>query len=148
MIESDGNVIPGKFPVSANEVCREDLKGNALYAAHCGGGNTGAIGIGLCGMAGYKSPKEFGKYPLTAVQVERAFKLIAELSNDFGILINPQNVMTHYEFGKNIYRVKLIRIIEYKVRCSGILIYTYKICLLFWRGYCVLWIMTVKSHLF
>lgn len=100
IIERDGNIVPGKFPVHANEVCKEDLKGNVLYAAHCGGGNTGSIGVGLCGMAGYKSSKAVGKYPLTAVQVERAFKLIAELSKQYNILINPQTVMTHYEFGK------------------------------------------------
>lgn len=99
LVTSDGLVVEGKFPVLANEKCRADAKGNALYAAHCGGGNTGAIGIALCGMAGFKNAKSIGKYPLTAKQCERSFKLIAELSKKYGIVINSQYVMTHYEFG-------------------------------------------------
>lgn len=70
------------------------------YAQHTGGGNTGSIGIALCGMSGYKSRQNIGNYPLTKVQCERAFKLIAELSKKYNISISPQNVMTHYEFGK------------------------------------------------
>lgn len=94
LINSDGLVLQGKHKVSDNENCND-----GVYAAHCGGGNTGAIGIALCGMAGFKNSKSIGKYPLTAKQCERAFKLIAELSKKYGIVINPHNVMTHYEFG-------------------------------------------------
>jgi len=54
----------------------------------------------MCGMAGFSSSKNVGKYPLTKVQCERCFKLIAELSKKYNILITPQTVMTHYEFGK------------------------------------------------
>lgn len=50
-------------------------------------------------MAGYKNNKDIGKYPLTKIQCERAFKLIADLSKKYNIAITPQNVMTHYEFG-------------------------------------------------
>lgn len=94
LINGDGLVLQGKHKVSDNENCND-----GVYAAHCGGGNTGAIGIALCGMAGFKNAKSIGKYPLTAKQCECAFKLIAELSKKYGIVISPQNVMTHYEFG-------------------------------------------------
>lgn len=100
LINGDGVVIKGKFPVSANEKCKTDAKNNALYAAHCGGGNTGSIGIAMCGM--YTAPRcDFRNSPdkLTKVQVERCFKLIAELSKEYNIPIEQNTVMTHYEFG-------------------------------------------------
>ncbi|MCM1296023.1 MAG: N-acetylmuramoyl-L-alanine amidase [Muribaculaceae bacterium] len=94
LINSDGLVTKGKYNPEDNENCND-----GKYAQHCGGGNTGAIGIALCGMAGFNGLASSTKYPLTAVQVERAFKLIAELSKQYNIAINSQTVMTHYEFG-------------------------------------------------
>lgn len=95
LINKDGVVIKGKYDVRDNENCTD-----GRYAAHTGGGNTGAIGVSMCGMAGFKSAKEVGKYPLTKIQCEAAFKLIAELAKRYGINITPQTVMTHYEFGQ------------------------------------------------
>lgn len=94
LIDSNGEVVSGKHKVEDNENCND---GN--YAAHTGGGNTGSIGISMCGMANFKNRNSVGDYPLTKVQCERCFKLIAELSKKYKISINPQNVMTHYEFG-------------------------------------------------
>jgi len=71
-----------------------------LYAAHCGGGNTGRIGVALCGMAGFKSRQFVGAYPLTKKQCEAGFKLLAELAKEYKYIITPQTVQTHYEFGK------------------------------------------------
>ena len=79
LINSDGLTVGGKFYVSDNEVCKSDSKGHALYAAHCGGGNTGSIGVSLCGMKDFNGKPESTNYPLTAVQCEAAFKFIAEL---------------------------------------------------------------------
>lgn len=50
-------------------------------------------------MCGFSSRNNVGKYPLTKVQCEAAFKLIAEVAKEYGLKINPQTVMTHYEFG-------------------------------------------------
>ena len=100
MINKDGLIIKGKFPVSANVVCRTDAAGRALYAAHCGGGNTGRIGVALCGMSGFKSRQFVGAYPLTKKQCEAGFKLLAELAKEYKYIITPQTVQTHYEFGK------------------------------------------------
>lgn len=99
LVNGDGIKVNGKFPVSANEVCRNDSKGNPAYAAHTGGGNTGSIGVSMCGMFGFKNSKNVGKYPLTGKQVEACFKLCAELCKKYKIAITPQTVMTHYEFG-------------------------------------------------
>lgn len=101
LINGDGVVLNGKFPVGANEKCRTNGKNEPLYAAHCGGGNTGSIGVALCGMYTPKNT-DFRNSPdlLTKVQVERCFKLIAELSKMYKIPITPDTVMTHYEFGQ------------------------------------------------
>ena len=95
LVNGDGLVIKGKYTPEDNKNVQD-----GKYAAHTGGCNTGSIGIALCGMAGYKSRQNTGNYPLTKVQCERAFKLIAELVKKYNIPVNPQTVMTHYEFGK------------------------------------------------
>ena len=101
LINKDGIIIKGKFPVSANEVCKTDKSGNALYAAHCGGGNTGSIGVSMCGMyVPAKSDIKNTKFPLTKIQCEVTFKLVAELCKKYNLPVNNQTVMTHYEFGK------------------------------------------------
>ena len=100
VIDDEGNIITGKFPVEANVVCKNDTKGNPLYAAHTGGGNTGSIGVSMCGMAGFKGVNDVGKYPLKRKQCEACFKLVAQLCKVYNIPITPQTVLTHYEFGK------------------------------------------------
>lgn len=94
LIDKNGKVINGKFKVEDNENCND-----GKYAAHCGGGNTGAIGVSMCGMYGFKSSKAVGSYPLTKTQCEACFKLVAELCKKYNIKITPQTVLTHYEFG-------------------------------------------------
>ena len=94
LIDKNGNVINGKYKVEDNENCND-----GKYAAHCGGGNTGAIGVAMCGMYGFKSSKAVGFYPLTKIQCEACFKLVAELCKKYNIKITPQTVQTHYEFG-------------------------------------------------
>lgn len=94
LIDGKGEVHNGKYKPKDNENCND-----GRYAAHTGGGNTGSIGISLCGMCGFVNRTDCGAYPLTKVQCERAFKLVAELSKKYNIQITRQNVMTHYEFG-------------------------------------------------
>lgn len=95
LINSDGLVIKGKHSVQDNKNCTD---GN--YAAHTGGGNTGSIGVAVCGMLGYVSKKKVGNYPLTPVQCERMYKLVAELCKIYAIPITSDTVLTHYEFGQ------------------------------------------------
>lgn len=95
LINGDGVVVKGKYSPEDNLNCND-----GRYAQHTGGGNTGAIGVSMCGMYGFKSSKDIGKYPLTKKQCESCFKLCAELCKKYNIPITPQTVMTHYEFGK------------------------------------------------
>jgi hypothetical protein len=39
------------------------------------------------------------KYPLTRIQLERGFKLVADLCKKYNIPVDKQHVFTHYEFG-------------------------------------------------
>ena len=95
LIDREGEIVFGKYSPIDNLDCTD-----GRYAKHCGGGNTGSIGIALCGMNGYKSSSHVGNYPLTKVQCERAFSLMAELCRKYNIPITQDTVMTHYEFGQ------------------------------------------------
>ena len=96
LIGKDGEIYNGKFSPKDNENCSD-----GKYAAHCGGGNTGNIGIAYCGMCGFTSQYNVGKYPLTAKQVEAGFKLGAELVKEYNLDINKKHtIQTHYGFGQ------------------------------------------------
>lgn len=95
MVNSDGLVVAGKFKPEDNENCND-----GIYAQHTGGGNTGSIGVSMCGMAGFNGKADSTKYPLTAKQCERTFKLVAELCKKYNIAVTPDTVLTHYEFGQ------------------------------------------------
>ena len=95
LLDKDGKIHTGKYSPEDNENCND-----GRYAAHCGGGNTGAIGVALCGMSGFKNSKDVGKYPVTDKQCEALFNLITDLCRKYDIKISPDTVMTHYEFGQ------------------------------------------------
>lgn len=94
LVDKDGKVHNGVYKPEDNKNCSD-----GKYAAHTGGGNTGAIGVAICAMAGFKSKTCAGNYPITPKQFEAAMKLCAELSIKYGIPISPETIMTHYEFG-------------------------------------------------
>lgn len=50
-------------------------------------------------MYNFCNSNNVGNYPLTKVQIERGFKLCAELCKKYNIPTTPDTVMTHYEFG-------------------------------------------------
>lgn len=95
LVTGGGLVVKGKYAPEDNLNCND-----GKYAQHCGGGNTGSIGVAMCGMTGFKGTKNSTKFHLTRYQCERAFKLIAELCVKYDIQITPQTVLTHYEFGQ------------------------------------------------
>lgn len=96
LINKDGVILKGKFAPEDNLNCND-----GKYAQHCGGGNTGAIGVSMCGMYVPKGVNiKQTKFPLTRIQCETTFKLVAELCKKYNIKITPQTVLTHYEFGQ------------------------------------------------
>ena len=93
LVTGDGLVIKGKYEPKDNENCQD-----GKYAQHTGGGNTGSIGVAMCGMYVPKNtPLQMTKYPLTKIECERCFDLIAKLAKEYKLQITPDTVMTHYE---------------------------------------------------
>jgi len=98
LIEGDGKVITGKWPVLANV----NPKGSA-YAAHTRGANTGAIGVSMCCMGGaIESPFNAGKWPMTKVQWDRMILTVADLCRKYQIPVTDKTVLTHAEVEKNL----------------------------------------------
>ena len=95
VVDSNGRIYPGTHKPEDNLNCKD---GN--YAAHCGGGNTGCIGLSVCGMAGFNLNKKETKYPLTQKQIETLCCLTAYLTIKYGIIIKENSVFTHYEFDR------------------------------------------------
>lgn len=95
LIDKEGKVYKGIYTPEDNLDCND---GN--YAAHTGGGNTGSIGIAMCGMSGFKNSDNIGNFPITAIQFEACIKFCAELCTKYSLKITPETVLTHYEFGQ------------------------------------------------
>lgn len=96
LVDSIGKIHQGKFKPEANLICR-----TGMYAPHTGGGNTGSIGVAMCAMANFRNKNNQGHFPITKVQFEATMKLCAELTQKYDIPVNPNTVMTHWEFGQN-----------------------------------------------
>ncbi len=94
-VDQCGRIYQGKYKPKDNLNCYD-----GAYAKHCGGGNTGCIGLSVCGMAGFDLTKKQTKYPLKQKQVEALCCLAAYLSINYGILIHENSVFTHYEFDR------------------------------------------------
>ena len=85
LVDRDGIIHKGRYKPSDNLNCTD---GN--YAAHCGGGNTGRIGIALCCRLNYEiQPKP--------KQLEAFCKLAAQLCILYGL--EPTDCVTHAEWG-------------------------------------------------
>ena len=95
LVNGDGLTIMGKYKPEDNLNCNDKK-----YAQHTGGGNTGSIGVAMCGMYGYVSPNHTGAHKLTKMQCEAMFKLVAKISYCYNIPVTSDTIMTHYEFAK------------------------------------------------
>lgn len=85
VIDGSGKIYSGKYSPRDNENCTD-----GKYAAHCGGGNTGRIGIAICCRKNINTPP-------TQKQVEAMCSQAAKMCLTYGI--SPKNVQTHAEFG-------------------------------------------------
>jgi len=95
LVNKDGVITEGKYKPTDNLNCYD-----GKYTQHCGGGNTGCIGISCCGMFNFNLKDKTTKYPLTQKQVEKMCFKAAQLCLQYGITVNEKTVFTHYEFGK------------------------------------------------
>jgi len=73
-----------------------DLRGDPFrpYAAHTLGRNSWSIGLAVCGMAGAR-PSDFGRYPLTAAQIDGLCVVARTLADLYGIPLAA--IRTHAE---------------------------------------------------
>lgn len=94
LITGDGLVVEGDHSPEAN--LGRLVPGK--YAAHALNANTGAIGIGLCGM-GQASERPFstGPWPLKEVQIETLVSLMAVLCQMHNIPVSRKTTLTHAE---------------------------------------------------
>ncbi len=86
LVDGDGKIHTGKYEPNDNLKCTD-----GKYAAHCGGGNTGRIGVSLC-------CRKSTKIPPTKIQVEAMCNLAAQLCTIYGL--QPKDCITHAEFGQ------------------------------------------------
>lgn len=92
LIDQYGVIHKGDYEPEDNLDCTD-----GHYAPHTGGGNTGAIGIALCGNFGFTLTAKQSLYPLTREQFEAMWKLSAELCHQYNL--KPTDVVTHAYFG-------------------------------------------------
>lgn len=91
LIDNNGIIYKGLYAPEDNINCND-----GKYAQHCGGGNTGNIGIAFCGCYVPRGVHvKDTRFPLTRIQLERGFELGAKLAQQYYI----GNIITHYEFG-------------------------------------------------
>jgi hypothetical protein len=94
VIEVDGTVVAGKWPVGANMRKLVDAK----YAKHTGGFNSFRVGLSCAGMKDYRSPSSTGSFPLTEVQVERMLEVAAYFIELAKLdPLDPARLCTHQE---------------------------------------------------
>lgn len=95
LIDKEGRIYKGLYSPEDNLNCSD-----GKYAAHTGGGNTGAIGVSMCSMYGFKSAASVGDFPITPIQFESCMEFCSELCEKYNLQITPDTVLTHYEFGQ------------------------------------------------
>ncbi len=69
------------------------------YAAHCGWGNSYTLGIAGTGMSANLGAGHWER-PHTRVQLEKMWEIAADWCKRGSIIVNPDTVYTHAEFGK------------------------------------------------
>ena len=93
MVDSKGNLFKGYHAIEDNLDCKD-----GKYAQHCANGNTGVIGIAVCGMSGFDTHRRLSSSNLTMVQMEKLYERCAELVIKYSIPIKPETIYTHMEY--------------------------------------------------
>ena len=94
IIEGDGKLVTGdKTPEDNINVS------DGRYAAHTRGCNTGSIGVAMAAMTGAVDdmPLHWGRFPMTAIQIEAFCRVVADLCEKYAIPVTRQTVLTHAE---------------------------------------------------
>jgi hypothetical protein len=93
VIEGDGNLVRGMWPISANGIGKAGKRAN-----HTLNLNTGSIGVSLACMAGaIERPFNAGRFPMTATQWATLPRVVADLCRRYGIPVTQRTVLSHAE---------------------------------------------------
>lgn len=93
IIEGDGNLVRGMWPISANGIGKAGKRAN--HTLNC---NTGSIGVSLACMAGAtERPWNAGRFPMTPVQWATLPRVVADLCRRYGIPVTGRTVLSHAE---------------------------------------------------
>ena len=93
IVDAKGVIHNGDFPVSANIAPKQ-----GQYAAHTLNCNTGSIGVAVAAMAGaVERPFSPGTHPITEVQLEVLYSFCADLTQEYGIPVTRETLLTHAE---------------------------------------------------
>jgi hypothetical protein len=95
VVDKDGKVHKCTHDVLDNENCKDND-----YAEHTGQGNTGSIGLSMCGMAGFNMKTKATDYPLTDKQVQATCLLAAKMCDAYGITPSLDTIDTHYTYNQ------------------------------------------------
>ncbi len=99
LVESDGNLVRGKYSIAANSSIRRERG----YAAHTRQANTKSIGITCCAMLNAReSPFDPGAFPLTETQWNVMAEAVAELCGFYQIPVLPHTVLGHGEVERSL----------------------------------------------
>lgn len=94
LIQGDGSVVAGKFPISANA---GKIIGNN-YSKHTAGLNSGAISATICAMKGgiWSDPFSCPYFP-TLTQADALVDQVARRCIEYGIDVTREEVLSHGE---------------------------------------------------
>lgn len=96
LVDGDGRVHNGDFPVSANAASKPLVAGS--YAPHTRALNSGSIGNSVLSMAGAQEvPFTTGPYPMKENQIEAILQLTAKQVVEYNIALTPRTVLSHAE---------------------------------------------------
>ena len=99
VVQPDGTVQPGTWPIEAN---RSPIK-PGRYAAHTLNANSDAIGIACDAMAGAQErPLVWGSNPLTEVQIEAMLQRTAHWCRVYGIPVGRKTTLSHAEVQRSL----------------------------------------------
>lgn len=99
IIQPDGTVQAGEFPIEAN---KPPLR-PGQYAAHTLNANSDAISIACDAMAGAKErPLVWGTNPLTEAQIDAMLHRTAHWCRFYGIPVSRTTTLSHAEVERNL----------------------------------------------
>lgn len=93
LVLHDGTIVAGTHVPEDNEYI-----GDGHYAAHTKNCNTGSIGVTMVAMGRAKQfPFFAGPWPITDVQLDSFYDLVASLCIKYGIPVTRETVLSHAE---------------------------------------------------